>query len=220
MARLSHYLIPVRLRIIARLTRNHNKPLRILDIGCGNSSPTITKKWLGEVEYHGLDIQEYENTPEDQKAIDKFILVSSEDTEYSAVENEFYDVIIMNHVIEHMNLPYLRLENLLTKLKSGGIVWLAFPSVKSAGLPTADGTLNFFDDETHIYFPSIYDVVNTLLLSGVKVKYAGSSYDLLRYVIGLVLLPWAAIKKLITGKLCKGLWFVFGFETIVYGIKK
>jgi len=220
MARLSHFLKPVRLRIVDRMTKGKNKPLRVLDVGCGNSSPTVTKKWLGQVEYHGLDIQEYSITEQDREAIDNFIIVSPDDAEYLSVEEEFYDVLIMNHVIEHMEMPYSRLKKLLSKLKHGGVVWVAFPSIKSAGLPSADGTLNFFDDETHIYLPSVNEVVNSLLSSGVNVHYAGPSYDLLRWLLGVALLPWGLIKWKLTGRMCKGLWFIFGFETIVYGVRK
>jgi SAM-dependent methyltransferase len=220
MARLSQYLKPVRLRVISRLVKNNNERLRVLDIGCGNSSPIVTKKWLGDIEYHGLDIQEYSITNEDKDVIDKFILVSPDDAEYESVPDQYYDVLIMNHVIEHMEFPYSRLKKLLSKVKEGGVVWVAFPSVKSAGFPPAEGSLNFFDDETHIYLPSINGVVNTLLSTGVKVRYAGSSYDFLRWLIGIVLLPWAVIRWKFMGRMCKGLWFVFGFETVVYGIKK
>lgn len=220
MARLSHYLKPVRLRIIDRLRANNDIPLRVLDIGCGNSSPTVTKKWLGEVEYHGVDIQDYANTSEDVKALDKLILVSVDDAEYSSIPDKYYDVIIMNHVLEHMSQPYKRLSNLLTKVKHGGIVWIAFPSMKSTSLPSADGSLNFFDDESHVHLPTIHETVNTLLESNVRVRYAGRSHDIIRWLIGVALLPWGVLKLMLTGRMCKGLWFVFGFETVIYGVKK
>lgn len=219
MARLSHYLKPVRLRIIERLTRGA-RPLSILDIGCGNSSASVTKKWLKDVQYHGLDIPGHSNTSSDLEAMDDFFEVRLDDTEYASVPNEHYDVLIMNHVIEHMTDSSARIEKLLSKLKSGGVIWLAFPSTRSAGFPSAEGALNFFDDDTHIHLPSVHEVVNTLLSSGVRVRYAGPSYDVKRWLMGMALLPYGLYKWATTGKMCKGLWFVFGFETIVYGVKK
>jgi len=42
---------------------------RILDIGCGNNSPTVTKKWFPGCHYAGADIQRYNNSDADLAAI-------------------------------------------------------------------------------------------------------------------------------------------------------
>ena len=48
--------------------------LRILDIGCGNNSPTVTKRWFPGCHYAGADIQRYNNSDADMAAIDHSIL--------------------------------------------------------------------------------------------------------------------------------------------------
>jgi hypothetical protein len=40
-------------------------------------------------------------------------------------------------------------------------------------------------------------------------------------MIGAVILPWALLRKMITGKLSsKGLWYILGFEDHVFGQRK
>jgi 2-polyprenyl-3-methyl-5-hydroxy-6-metoxy-1,4-benzoquinol methylase len=81
---------------------------RILDIGCGNKSPSITKHWFPDSEYHGVDIVEnYNISVEDKKAIDRFIKVTIEGGGYDQIEDSSYDLLIMSHVIEpHMKRSY------------------------------------------------------------------------------------------------------------------
>jgi hypothetical protein len=55
----------------------------------------------------------------------------------------------------------------------------------------------------------------------VKVLHAGRSRDFIRTLIGAVILPWALLKKLITGRLSgKGLWYILGFEDHVFGQRR
>ena len=45
---------------------------RILDIGCGNGSPTLTKRWFPGCHYAGADIQRYNLSDADVAAMDEF----------------------------------------------------------------------------------------------------------------------------------------------------
>ena len=45
---------------------------RILDIGCGNGSPTVTKRWFPACHYAGADIQRYKLSDADMAAMDEF----------------------------------------------------------------------------------------------------------------------------------------------------
>ena len=54
-----------------------NKKLRILDVGCGNHSPSETKANFKNVIYHGIDIEKNPDYFEsDLKAIDTFYLMN------------------------------------------------------------------------------------------------------------------------------------------------
>ena len=65
------------------------------------------------------------------------------------------------------------------------------------------------------------EISNILLANGVTVLHAGRSRDLVRALIGAAVIPWALLKRLITGRLSsKGLWYILGFEDHVFGRPK
>jgi 2-polyprenyl-3-methyl-5-hydroxy-6-metoxy-1,4-benzoquinol methylase len=195
--------------------------LRILDIGCGNNSPSTTKRWFPGCHYSGADIEQYNNNNADFAAMDVFYLLGTDGSGYSAIPNSAYDLVILHHVVEHMSTPAPILATICSKLKPGGYIWIAFPSVRSLSLPSAQGTLQFCDDPTHVYVPDIREISNILLSNQVKVLNAGRSKFFVRRVIGAAVLPWAFLKRLITGRLSgKGLWYILGFEDHVFGQRK
>lgn len=55
-----------------------NKPIKILDVGCGNRSPQLTKKYFPYCEYHGIDREIYNLTETDLKLMDKFYILDLE----------------------------------------------------------------------------------------------------------------------------------------------
>jgi 2-polyprenyl-3-methyl-5-hydroxy-6-metoxy-1,4-benzoquinol methylase len=196
--------------------------LRILDIGCGNNSPSVTKHWFPNCHYSGADIQEYNNSADDMKAMDDFYPIGLDGSGYSAIPDRSFDLVVLHHVIEHMVEPTSILAVICSKLKPGGYIWIAFPSLRSLSFPSAaEGTLQFCDDDTHIYVPDIREVSNVLLANGVNVLHAGRTRDFVRTLVGVVVLPWALLRKLITGKfVVRGLWYVLGFEDHVFGQRK
>lgn len=194
---------------------------RILDIGCGNNSPSTTKHWFPGCHYSGADIERYNNNNADVVAMDAFYLLGMDGSGYSEIPDSSYDFIILHHVIEHMAASAPILATICSKLKPGGYIWIAFPSLRSLSLPSASGTLQFCDDPTHIHVPDIREVSNVLLGNGVKVIHAGRTRAFVREVIGIVVLPWALLLKLSTGRLSgKGLWYILGFEDHVFGQRK
>jgi SAM-dependent methyltransferase len=217
MFRFAMHVCPVKFRY-ARRRLSDASGLQILDIGCGNNSPTTTKRWFPGSRYSGADIQTYNNSGEDLKAMDNFYLLGIDGSGYSAIPESTFDFIILNHVIEHMPEPVPILKEVCSKLKPGGFIWIAFPSVQSLSLPPAHGTLQFCDDPTHVYLPDVREVCNTLLANGVKVLHAGRSRDFARGVLGAMVLPFAFLRRLATGRLSsKGLWYILGFEDHVFG---
>lgn len=213
------YVCPTKFLYIRR--RLSSPALRILDIGCGNNSPTTTKHWFPGCHYSGADIGQYHNSQEDLAAIDDFYPVGIDGSGYSEIPDSSYDFVILHHVVEHMSDPAPILTAICSKLKPGGYIWIAFPSLRSLSLPSGEGTLQFCDDPTHVYVPNIREISNVLLASGVKVLHAGRSRDFARTLIGAAILPWALLRRLITGRLsAKGLWYILGFEDHVFGQRR
>lgn len=192
---------------------------RILDVGCGNYSPTVTKHWFPGCYYAGADIQRYNLSDKDVAAMDIFFQVGTDGSGYAEIPENSFDLIVLHHVVEHMRDPDSILVVLCTKLKPGGYIWIAFPSERSLAMPqAAAGTLQFCDDQTHIHVPGVREISNVLLAHGVRVLHAGRTRDRVRTIIGAAILPLAWLRKAFSGKWSVyGLWYVLGFEDHVFG---
>ena len=197
--------------------------LRILDIGCGNNSPTATKRWFPGCHYAGADIQRYNNSDKDVAAMDAFYLLGADGSGYSAIPDGSYDFVILNHVVEHIAEPAPIVATLCSKLKPGGYIGIAFPSLRSLSLPSsADETLQFCDDPTHVYVPDVREIANILLAHGVWVLHAGRSREgFFTTLTDLAKLPKRLLKRLFTGRFsARGLWYLLGFEDHVLGQRR
>jgi 2-polyprenyl-3-methyl-5-hydroxy-6-metoxy-1,4-benzoquinol methylase len=196
---------------------------RILDIGCGNGSPSITKRWFPGCHYAGADIQRYNLSGADDAAMDEFFQLGADGSGYAEIPDANYDFVILNHVVEHMAEPVPILAVLCAKLKPGGYIWIAFPSLRSLGLPhSVDETLQFCDDATHVYLPDMREVANVLLANGVNVLHAGRSREgFLTTLTDIFKLCKRLMVKLFTGRFSgRGMWYLLGFEDHVFGQRR
>lgn len=106
-------------------------------------------------------------------------------------------------------------------LKPQGLLFLAFPSEDSVRFPSRKGTLNYYDDDQHKDNPPVFDdVVKTLEKYGIEIKYRNRAYKpKFLYVVGSLLEPISALlKKSMFGQY--GTWAFWGFEAVIWGIRK
>ena len=212
---------PMKFQYVRR--RFSSTSIRILDIGCGNNSPSVTKRWFPGCHYTGADIQRYNLSGSDDSAMDAFYLLGADGTGYEAIPDAAFDLVILNHVLEHMAEPAPILAALCTKLKPGGYIWIAFPSLRSLALPSSDDeTLQFCDDPTHVWIPEVREVANILLANGVKVVHAGKSREgMLTTLADSFKLMKRLLRKMVTGKFSgRGMWYLLGFEDHVLGQRR
>jgi SAM-dependent methyltransferase len=201
-------LKPFRLKTIGKYT--DKKDLKILDIGSGSHSSTITKKWLPQCHYTGVDRDvSYDNTEEDIRNMDEFFQLDLTELAFDAIPDDTYDVIIMSHVIEHLHNGDQVLPLLFQKLKKGGLFYIEFPCEASASFPSKKETLNFFDDDTHVRIWSIKEVANIFMKGKFNVKMAGKN----RSWINIALMPIKIPLQLITKGYVRGgvYWDAYGF---------
>lgn len=150
---------------------------RLLDVGCGNGSPMGTKRWRDDIYYCGIDVGDYNQTNETLKWADEYIISTPEDFAKNIMEIKgTFDGIISNHNIEHCNKPKETIEVICSKLKPGGRLHLAFPSEESVNFPSREGTLNFYDDPTHIWLPNYKKMIQLLKKNGMKIIFARKQY--------------------------------------------
>ncbi|WP_407448460.1 class I SAM-dependent methyltransferase [Fibrobacter sp.] len=200
-----------KIEFISKLPNN----ARILDVGCGNNSPKITKFIKPKSYYVGVDIGDYNQDKGSLEAADEYLLCPPEqfsDTILSA--NGDFDAVISAHNIEHCNSPFDTLTAMCTKVRKGGKLFMAFPSERSVNFPSRKGTLNFFDDKSHIYLPEFKKILNHIEDSGFEIIYNNSSYRPLGMrLVGMI--KDRIIKDRVTGFT----WPHYGFEAIIWAKK-
>ena len=135
-----------------QFVRSLNQPAaEILDIGCGVDSVRKLKALAPLAQFDGIDIEEYQMSEAGKRAMRTYSIVPKEDFFRHIEEGPTYDGMVLSHVIEHLEEPNRFLEMLLSKLKSGGKLYVSTPCMKSVNFPALKrGCLNFYDDPTHL----------------------------------------------------------------------
>lgn len=207
------FIKPHRLKYVhSYLPKTDN--FKILDIGAGSHSPTITKKYYPNCEYSGVDItSNYNNSEDDLKAMDHFYEMDLTKLEFASIPDNYFDVMIMSHVVEHLYNGDLVLKALISKLKPGGIFYIEFPAERSVSLPSKKETLNFFDDDTHVRIYSLKEICNLFLLQNCIIVKAGT----VKSWFNIFLMPIKIIWQTITKGYVKGgvFWDWYGFADFV-----
>ncbi|MDR2868279.1 MAG: class I SAM-dependent methyltransferase, partial [Bacteroidales bacterium] len=104
----------------------------LLDVGAGNHSASRTKEVFSNCNYYGLDIcKKYENNDSDFAMMNDFYEIDLMALDYSTIPDNFFDAIIMAHVIEHLDNGDLVVPLLLQKLKVGGVFYIEYPGKRS-----------------------------------------------------------------------------------------
>jgi len=204
--------IPGKFKFLRKKFRNTN--FNLLDIGCGNHSPSITKYWFPKCTYYGLDKDKnYNNDSRDLELMDGFYNIDLINNKLDKIPDEHFDVIMMAHVIEHLPNGDEVMIKLLPKLKKNGYIYIEYPSFKSTKLPSMKGTLNFFDDPTHCRLYTQIELYNLFLKNKCKIIKGG----IRRYMMYILLTPFRAIYDIIRYGYVNGsvFWDIMGFAEYI-----
>lgn len=193
---------------------NENDDFKVLDVGCGKSSGSIIKSFFPKCYYYAID------KDKDIKVDDiyeKYYQMDLVGLEYGDIPDNFFDIMIMSHVIEHLANGDLVIEELLPKLKKEGILYIEFPSFNSTKLPSKKGTLNFFDDSTHCRLYSLIEIYNLLMRNNYKILKGG----IRRNIVNILLTPYNIVRSKRTKGFVAGsvFWDVLGFCQYVLAVK-
>ena len=142
------------------------EPLHILDIGIANDSYLECKAVFPRSVYHGLD---YQAPGFAMAAGDQFFLCNLEEPHCLDALIPIYDLIIANHVLEHLRAGedvFCRLCALLTP-------GAEFPSLRTAYRRKTASSYHFHDDPTHKRFYRLEDLANLAIDADCKVLSCG-----------------------------------------------
>ncbi len=193
------------------LARFRQREFSLLDVGCGNHSASIARRWFPRVRYFGLDRAIYNNDQADLALMEEFYTIDLSHDSLEPVPRATFDLIIANHVIEHLPNGDTVLAALAERLRPGGYLYVEFPGPRSLSLPSMAGTLNFCDDPTHVRIFDAKEVANILLANGLHIRRGGTRRDWRRILLLPVTLPLTAIK----GNPAVALWDLCGFADYV-----
>jgi len=191
-----------------------DRPFRLLDVGAGNHSASLAKRWFPNCRYSGIDRDKgYNNDAADFAAMTEFFELDLTALRFEAIPDGAYDVVMLAHVIEHLANGDQVLRALAPKLQPGGIMYVEFPGRRSLTLPSKKGTLNFHDDATHVRLFTAAEVAGILRGCGLRILESGARRD----PLGILLMPvhaWNAKRQ--HGYVPGGVfWDLFGFADLV-----
>ncbi len=138
-----------RYRFVKRLP----KSARLLEIGCGGGESL--QKYIAirsDIRYAAIDMYDY------SKALPQNVLFKKLDITLNSLpfEDSSFDAVAINQVIEHISDVKHVMKEIYRVLSPGGRLYVEVPNWITILLPTfplsleKGGTLNFYDDYTHI----------------------------------------------------------------------
>jgi hypothetical protein len=200
------------------------RPINVLDIGCGNHSYSVTKKWLNIQHYTGVDKEYWGGDVSGYEGIQDLHFIDIDEVEsLNVIQNNQYDYVILNHVIEHLKNGESLLNMLQKKMTSRGLIYIETPSKRTINYPSAKGFLNFYDDPTHKRIYEVNHLVIEMSRQGYKILKYGTRRDLKRIL--LFTLP-ALLNNLFFSipfkkKLdARGLWDILGVASYILATKE
>jgi SAM-dependent methyltransferase len=199
------------------LLRQIRKNSKVLDVGCGNNGPAVAKDFQPNIYYVGVDIMNYNQ--ESAHMADEYHLFPEElfINSLDSLSNDF-DYVLCMHVLEHSKERDLLLGAMARRLKSGGILILMFPNQLSIHYPSRDGTLNYYDDPTHVDSPPSFSAtISKLKDSGMNIKSRRRFYSSPRRFLWGLRSELDSIKQ---NKVMRHTWALWGFESIIIAEKK
>ena len=104
---------------------------KILDIGSGNGD--ISDFFSKKNHQYSVDVQDVRRNKHTNVT---FTVVDSENLPF---ENGYFDIVISNHVIEHLNVQGRHLDEIHRVLKSSGVCYIGTPNKSS---PIMEGHIN------------------------------------------------------------------------------
>lgn len=164
-----------------------SEDIQILDIGTANKSYEESRLVYPKAKYTGLDL--YAPNVIAEKG-DEFLQMNLEAIDENKIRDTF-DLIIMNHVLEHLGNGEDVFRILCKKINKGGVVYAEFPSIKTMYKPKNRYRYHFHDDPTHKRVYLLETLANIAMAEGLKIHSCGNASTPVKSILSI---PRALIK--------------------------
>lgn len=153
-----YFQLPFRHHILSK--HLEREPKLVIDVGCGNSA-LKTKRLLPSATYVGIDIRPRSSlSAELRQTIDEYHEIDLTRDLVPDYLRKRADIVILAHVLEHIENGLDVLTQACDLLASGGLIYVEYPRLKSTQFPSMSGTLNFWDDPTHVHLYQMVEILN------------------------------------------------------------
>jgi SAM-dependent methyltransferase len=192
------------------IQRFASEAVDVLDVGVANRSAFEMKQVLPACRYHGVD-RDAAFGDEERALMQRFTLMDLEADPLATAERGAYDLVVINHVLEHVGNGLQVVHHAIGCLRAGGILYLEVPNVLSLARASSRFSYHFHDDPTHKRLYSREELCNAVIDAGGKVVECGAASTPLKTLLSL---PRAAVALLRGQPL--GHLFVHGRGAITY----
>ena len=169
-----HYYSNVRNDLISMINMEKDKPIRVLEVGCGMGATLGKIKCLyPNSEVYGIEV--VKKVAKLGASNYNIICANIEDDNIPFEEN-YFDFIIFGDVIEHLREPEAVLANMRRYLKQGGSILASIPNIMNAEniYQLLHGYFTYEEsgirDKTHLRFFTFYEIVNMMKRLGYDIK--------------------------------------------------
>jgi SAM-dependent methyltransferase len=145
---------------------------KVLDVGVANRSAFEMKCVLPSCTYHALD-REVTFDDSERGLIDHFITADLEVDPLKSLVGAGYDLVVINHVLEHVGNGLDVVAHAIACLRPGGTLYIEVPNVRSLSHVGDRWHYHFHDDPTHkrLYAPE--QLCNAVMDAGGKIIECG-----------------------------------------------
>lgn len=147
------------------ISRYKQKPGKILDIGAS------TGVLLRIFRDSGWETWGVEPSAAAKIAESKNIKIVQTNFEKAELPKEYFDVVVMNHTLEHVQNPLLVLKKINSVLKKGGLVYIDVPNFGSLSSRLAGKNWKYLHPYEHIHHFTSVSLTSSLKAAGFEVSW-------------------------------------------------
>ena len=179
---------------------------RYLDVGCGDG--LVLRQNFAvrpNLEFFAVDIKDF------SEQLPKYVSFTIYNGSKLPYHDDFFDIVTVNHVIEHIPNVKNILAEFKRVIKKSGRIYIEMPNKRSLWGRTNNkcaGTINFFDDSTHLRPYSISEISQLSRDCGLKVIKSGIA----RNYLHLILSPFLLLVGVLMTKL---FYYMYGRNSII-----